>query len=131
MAGISQRLLLLLLAIALAMTPLRGALGHIPLSMAPSEHHCQQMSQGMHSQGTTVTHHAMPGVDDSGHDCCRSCNGSCCAGACSCVHAAMAIPVSLATLPLLATTAPHTRLFPGFTRRSLPPPYRPPVSAAS
>jgi hypothetical protein len=129
MAGIFHRLLLFLLALALAMTPLRGALGHTPLSTAPSEHHCAQISQGMHSPVNLLDHHAMPGVDDSGHDCSRGCNGTCCAGACSCVHAAMAIPVSLWTLPLLTTAARHTRLFTGFTQRSLPPPFRPPVSA--
>jgi hypothetical protein len=131
MAGISQRLFLSLLALALAMTPLRGALGHIPLSTSLSEHHCTQLSHGMHSPGKPVEHHAMPGSGDSGHDCCRGCNGTCCTGACACVHAAMAIPVSLWTLPLLATATRHIRLFPCFTQRSLPPPFRPPVSATS
>jgi len=131
MTGIFHRLLLSLLALALAMTPMRGALGHIPLSTSPSEHHCPQMSHGMHSPGNPVDHQAMPGSGDSGHDCSRGCNGTCCAGACTCVHAASAIPVSLWTLPLLATAARYTWLSPGFTRRSLPPPFRPPVSAAN
>ena len=131
MAGIFHRLLLLLLSLALAMTPLRGALGHISLTTASSEHHCTQMSHGMHSPGKPVNHPAMPDSGDSGHDCSRGCNGTCCTGACTCVHAAMAIPVSLWTVLLLTTAARHTRLFPGFTQRSLPPPFRPPVSATS
>jgi hypothetical protein len=43
MAGIFQRLLLFVLSLALAMTPLGGALGHISLSTATSEHHCTLM----------------------------------------------------------------------------------------
>jgi len=131
MVGTFQRLTLYFLALALAVTPLRGALAHIPFSQGTTEHHCMQMAHGMHSPGTTVDRHVVPGRHDSGHDCNRGCNGTCCGGACTCVHAATAIPVSLWTFPLLATAARHTPLFPGFTQRSLPPPFRPPVSATS
>jgi hypothetical protein len=131
MAGTFHRLSLYLLALALAVTPLRGTLAQARLSAAHSEHHCTQMSQSMHSPGNTVESHAMPGSRDSDHDCTRGCNGTCCGSACTCVHAAAAIPASPWVLPLLTTTARHTALFPDFTQRSLSPPFRPPVTATS
>jgi hypothetical protein len=129
MVGIFHRLSLFLLALALAVAPLRGTLAMAPLSAAPSAHHCMQMAHGMHTPGHALDSTVMPTNRDSGHDCNRSCNGACCGGACTCVHAATtAIPVSLWKLPLLATATQHTALFTGFTQRSLPPPFRPPVT---
>jgi hypothetical protein len=131
MAGIFHRLLFSLLAIALAVAPLSGALAQITFSVTSSEHHCSQMAHDMHSPGTPVDRHVIPGGSDSGHGCNRGCHGNCCGHACTCVHVAAAIPVSLRTFPLLATAAQHSPLFPGFTQCSLPPPFRPPVSATS
>jgi hypothetical protein len=131
MAGTFQRLSLYFLAIALAVAPLRGTLARIPLSAASSEHHCTQMAYGIHLPGNPVDSQALPGSRDSGHDCNRSCKGTCCGNACTCVPAAAAISASLWTAPLLTTAARHAPLFPGFTQRSLNPPFRPPVSVTS
>jgi hypothetical protein len=131
MAEIFHRLSLFLIAIALAVAPLRGTLAQMPLSAASSAHHCSQMAHGMHSPGNPVDHHVIPGSGDSGHDCNRGCKGTCCGSACTCVHAAAAIPASPWTLLILSTAARHTAFFPGFTQRPLTPLFRPPVSVTS
>jgi hypothetical protein len=131
MAGILHRLSLLLLALALAVVPLRGTLAQSTLSAAPSENHCTQMTHGMSTPGNPDSGPAMPDRLDSGHDCSRGCNGSCCGGACNCVPAAAAIPASRWIVTFIPAADRYTSLFPGFAQRSLTPPFRPPVSANS
>jgi hypothetical protein len=131
MAGIIQRLPLFLLALALAVAPLRGALAQNPLSAAPSESHCSQMTHGMPAPGNPHGKPAMSDSRDSGHDCSRGCSGSCCGGACNCVHAAAAIPAVPGMVSFFPAADRYTPANHGFTQRSPTPPFRPPVSAGS
>lgn len=124
----STCVLLLLVAIALALAPLRAALTMPVTNAAESATHCTHMQTGMHAMAHTAGRHSVtPG--HSSHGCDKDCKGLCCDGACGhCVHAAVALPVTLAGgLPrcnryLNAAEAPR------YIGRTLYPPLRPPIA---
>src|SRR5512147_2655020 len=126
MAGTFHRLSLYLLALALAVTPLRGALALNTLSATASLHDCPHLRLDGHPPEHTAGCH---GTHESGHDCSRGCSGSCCGSACTCAHVAAALTAYLRIPPYTPVAARHATDFQGFSQRSLPPPFRPPVSA--
>ena len=120
-----NRLMLLIVVLALAMAPLRGTLALPVPASADDTPHCADMQQD----------HAMPGMHhmddtaDTGQPCQSGCEGDCCDNACySCVHPATALlddslPAALAHRPPLKITR-SSRFF----DRTVIPPLRPPAS---
>jgi len=128
MAGIFQRLSLLLIVLALAFAPLRGSLAQTPVSATPGDHHCAQMAHAKHAPGTAAD--ASLAETGSGHDCTHGCKGNCCGSACGCAHVAAAIPAAAWSVPSLRVEARPIPPLSDFTQNTLSPPFRPPVSAA-
>ena len=136
-----HRILLVIVALALAVSPLRGALAVPLMAAADDATHCVQMQDDMqspdHMDGMQATNAGNsdpdtldPGNSDSGCD--QGCGGNCCDGACNaCAHGALAllntVTVSIDThANLLNITLPHT-----FSGRTVHPPFRPPISLLS
>ncbi|MDH3980821.1 MAG: hypothetical protein OEU91_09975 [Gammaproteobacteria bacterium] len=124
-----HRILLALIVLALAMSPLRGGLAVPAMDAGDAEAHCDRMLDSEQSTDHMAgTHDSIS--DDPGHD--QGCGGDCCDGACNaCAHGLIALPgpVSVTTgahdIPL---NNPASRSFPG---RILHPPFRPPISLLS
>jgi hypothetical protein len=111
-----QKLLLVILTLALAIAPLRAAWA-IPDSPATdTESHCAQMLQQESDAG-------------SDHDCKQDCDGACCDDTCNaCVHGTSTISSFLTVLPGITGTQ-HNEIIPViFTGRTVSPLLRPPAS---
>jgi len=122
-----QKLLLVLITLALASAPLRGAWALPDIPAADSESHCDQMQHAMQDIGSMAS---MQHNNDAGApDCKQDCNGSCCDDTCStCVHGSNAILSSQTVTPGI-TDIPKSTLFPvTFTGRTVSPLLRPPTS---
>jgi hypothetical protein len=115
-----QKLLLVILALALAASPLRGAWAMPDIPATDSETHCAQMQHSMQDDVTM-------GASDP--DCKQGCDGSCCDDSCSaCVPGTSAISGTL-TLAAEVTAAQHNKIIPAaFSGRTVIPPLRPPAS---
>jgi hypothetical protein len=131
-----NKLVLLFVAFAMAVTPLRGAFALTADTAANAglESHCAQMQadndhppehlQARHDQGTE---------DPAGHECEQGCDGACCDGACNaCAHG---VPTAMTGTPQLQPSyagavlnSINSDVFPD---RSLPPPLHPPASLHS
>jgi hypothetical protein len=125
MAGTFHRLSIYLLAIALAVAPLRGALALVAVPATAAAHDCPHLQYDAHPWQHTADG---SGTQDGGHGCSRDCGGACCGNACTCAQAAPGISASLRSASFTPEATRHTAVFPGFSQRSLPPPFRPPVS---
>ena len=114
----THKLLLLLLTLALAIAPLRGAWAIADIPVAEIESHCAQLD--MQHQDTDT---------GSAHDCKQGCDGACCDDSCnSCVHVSTGISNSL-TLTAAKTAPPHDITLPvNFSVRTIIPLLRPPAS---
>ena len=118
---------LVMIALALAVAPLRGAWASSMPAAAEDTSHCAQMDmQSVDTAGSTQQQDSAP---DTGHNCEQDCSGSCCDAACNaCVHAASALSDTvIVTLELHATTR-DTMLRVAFLKRTVVPPLRPPAS---
>jgi hypothetical protein len=111
-----QKLLLVILTLALAIAPLRAAWS-IPDSPATdTESHCAQMQQQEPDAG-------------SAEDCKQGCDGACCDDTCNaCVHGTITISGFLTVIPGITGTQ-HNEITPViFTGRTVSPLLRPPAS---
>ena len=111
-------LLLLLLTLALAIAPLRGAWAVAEMPVVEVESHCAQLDMQLQDSGS-----------GSAHDCKQGCDGACCDTGCdSCVHVTSAISNTLTLAPAV-TGPPLTLNIPtNFTVRTIIPLLRPPSS---
>jgi hypothetical protein len=77
----TDKFLLVIIVLALALSPLRGAYAWTALPCADEVSHCGGMQYTMHSKihGAGIMDKA---VDGAGHCCGRGCDRKCCAGAC-------------------------------------------------
>ena len=121
--------LLVIVALALAVAPLRGLLAFPAPSATDETPHCMQM------QGDSMDH--LAGLPDTtpehpGHGCAPGCGGDCCNGACgACVHVAVALPTVIAAGSHGHNGILHTVDPQRFAGRTVHPPYRPPISLPS
>ena len=119
-----HKFLLVIVTLALVISPLRGALALPVISPADGADHCAQMQDGMHSMAGMQD----PAADNPGHACDQGCGGDCCDGACNaCVHGPIAVS---SNVPV--TSAAHKDLLVvnisrGFSGRTVHPPFRPPI----
>lgn len=113
-----HRLLLVLVTLALVISPLRGALAFPDLTALNGDDHCAQMPDGKHSM-----------ADKQRDACDQGCGGDCCDGACnSCVHGSIALAGSAFVIPETPDRLLIIRAAPGFSARTHHPPLRPPIS---
>jgi hypothetical protein len=119
----ARKLLLILLSLALAVSPLRGAWALSMIATADSTSHCAQMQQDMN--------HAAPvmGMNDrntdSGHPCNDDCNGNCCDGACTTFTPALSYTAFVT--PGTYTLFLNNLSSDAFPERTVIPPLRPPA----
>jgi hypothetical protein len=127
-----KRLLLLLIALALAVAPLRGALALPSPASAGDDSHCAGMQHAMaHDNAGPVMHHEGDTGTPDRH-CQAGCNGDCCDSACN--HCAPSAPTTaLSGEPPLTGHAndlpPGFNLNTRYTDRAIIPPLRPPASS--
>lgn len=114
----AHKFLLLLLTLALAIAPLRGAWAIADIPVAEIASHCAQLDMQHQDTGTGAA-----------HDCKQGCDGACCDDSCnSCVHVTSGISNSL-TLTAAITAPPHDITPPvSFSIRTVIPLLRPPAS---
>jgi hypothetical protein len=118
--------LLLLISIAIAAAPLRGALALGAQSTADSEPHCAGMLHNMPSSGDSTQQQA--DAQDS-RDCCHQCDGSCTDSHCTdCAHSGIAITHSIAIPSELLDTPQAAPLLVSSPHGTFSPPFRPPAS---
>ena len=124
-----HKLLLVLITLAMAALPLRGAWSIANFPAADTESHCAQMQHTI--EGTD----SMAGMQHPGsgtgaaRDCEQGCDGSCCDDACNtCVPGTSAISSTL-TLSPEVTGQPHNEVIPAaFSGQIVIPLLRPPAS---
>jgi len=123
-----RTLLLLIITLALAFAPLRGALALPAVASTDTESHCAEMMHGMPAADSSTQQQATT-PDNPAEDCCHQCDGSCADGNCAdCVHSGIAIANSIVINPDSHNTAQTSSLLVRFPPGNFSPPYRPPVS---
>jgi hypothetical protein len=122
-----RTVLLLIITLALAFAPLRGALAQPATASSDTESHCAGMMHDMPAADSTPQQATT--ADNPAEDCCHQCDGSCADSNCAdCVHSSIAIANSMAINPERHNTAPIASLLVSFPHGNFSPPYRPPVS---
>lgn len=125
----THKLLLILLTLALAVAPLRGAWAvpdTSPATATDSSTHCEQMQHGKASD--TGMHAGHDTAIESSGPCSQDCSGSCCDGACSaCVHATPAIPGTITVLSGTTASTLNTTFSQVFPERPAIPLLHPPA----
>jgi hypothetical protein len=118
---------LILLALALAVAPLRGAWAISIPAATESTPPCHQMD--MPAAGTPSDMQQQDNATETSHSCEQDCTGACCDAACNaCVHAASALSDSVIFMPELHATPRDTMFRASFPKRTVIPPLRPPAS---
>jgi len=124
-----NKLVLVLIVIAIAAAPLRGALALPAPAAGDVESHCANMQNDMQHTDAMPGMHHQDGTADASRQCKAGCNGDCCDNACSsCVHQATAL-----TDDSLTAANPHfppLKIFLSsrFSDRTVIPLLRPPAS---
>mgnify|MGYP001828727194 FL=1 len=122
-----RTVLLLIITLALACAPLRGALAQPATASSDTESHCAGMMHSMPAADSSTQQATTP--DNQAEDCCQQCDGSCADSNCSdCVHSSIAIANSIVINAELHNTAPASPLLVSYPPGNFSPPYRPPVS---
>lgn len=123
-----RTLLLLIITLALACAPLRGALALPAIVSTDSETHCTEMMHGMPAADNSTQQQATT-PDNPAEDCCQQCDVSCADSNCTdCVHSSIAIANSIANHPDRHNTSQTSPLPVSFPHGHFTPPYRPPVT---
>lgn len=133
----THKLLQILLALALAVAPLRASLAAADstptAATGDNATHCEHMQPGPTADSDSHGMHA--GHDSALTDsapCNHDCGGSCCGASCStCVHATLAIPANLTLLPGSTAGTPSTSFSPLFPERPAIPLLHPPAASRS
>jgi hypothetical protein len=122
----THKLLMILLSLALAVSPLRATWA-LPMTTAVDvDSHCEQMQQDNNAADSIM---AMDdGNTGSGHPCNDNCNGNCCDGACtSCTPAAPAVSNTAPAIPGAYKAFLNNISSNAFPERTVIPPLRPPA----
>lgn len=124
-----RTVLLLVITLALAFAPLRGALAMAAASTADSDSHCAEMMHSMPSSDNTSAPQQTVKLDSMTEDCCNQCDGSCADSNCAdCVNTTIAISNTASVHPGSLNTPPTLPLLVTFPPGNFAPPFRPPVS---
>ncbi len=124
----THKFLLIFLALALAISPLRGAFALPVPAAADDASHCEQMQDGMQSSAH-VAGMQDTAVDSRDHDCKQGCGGDCCDGACNdCAHGSIALSGINSVTPGNLYISPTLTVSYGVSGRTVHPPFRPPIS---
>jgi hypothetical protein len=120
-------LLLILVTLCVALTPLRSAWA-LPETAAPdTASHCADMQHDMQQMDHDAGHGGKSGGNT--HDCKFGCNGSCCDKSCSaCLHAPVAIPACLIVLRDKPDHEHRSAIIDAFPDLHPKPPLRPPLA---
>ena len=131
----TQKFLLIFLALALAVAPLRGAFALPASAPADGTSHCEQMQAEMQSSGhmAAMQDAAVSQSKDTRDSACeQGCGGDCCDGACNaCAHASMALSSTLTVASDNFYAPLNIIVSYGVSGRSIHPPFRPPISLPS
>lgn len=124
-----QKLLLVLITLALAVLPLRGAWSIVDFPATDTESHCAQMQHAMQDTSVIADMQQHESGDSAARNCEQGCDGSCCDDACStCVPGTSAISNTLALTSEVSST-PHNKVIPvAFSGQIVIPLLRPPAS---
>ena len=124
-----QKLLLVLITLALAALPLRGAWSIADLPATETESHCAQMQHAIGDTGSMAGMQHPESGTGAALDCEQGCDGACCDDACNtCVPSTSAISSTL-TLSPEVTGQPHNEVIPAaFSGQIVIPPLRQPAS---
>jgi len=122
-----HKLLLVFIALALAVSPLRGALALSAMSAEDGVMHCTNMHDGMQ----TMDHMAAmqdTTADNPGPGCDQGCDGDCCDGACkTCAHGSVALLATMAVMADLHDMPLKISVSQDVSGRTVLPPFRPPI----
>lgn len=123
----TNNLLLVLMILALVITPLRGAWAFSTPATVDSTPHCDQMVMSSTAMQDEV--HLLDTATETGHPCETGCNGDCCDGNCNaCAHSVVSLSNTIVVSQNLHNT-PLSVIFPvTFPHRTIIPPLRPPAS---
>ena len=122
------RLLLVVVASALVLAPLRGALALPVIAAAADTSHCDQMQAGMHAPAQLAEIQDLT-ADDAAHGCGQGCGGDCCDGACNaCAHGSVALSSVIAVTSDIHDSTLNSTVSYGVPGRTVHPPFRPPIS---
>ena len=123
--------MLIFVAFALAVSPLRGALALPVMAPADDTTHCDQMQTVMQSPDHMAGMQDSA-TDDSDHDCDQDCGGNCCDGACNtCAHGSIALSNPGAAFSDTPNNSLTIAVSYGVSGRTDHPPFRPPISLPS
>ena len=123
-------LVLVLIAMALVISPLRGVFAMPVMPAEDNNSHCAQMQDHGSSQSQVAD--LEPATEDAGHDCAQGCAGDCCDGACNtCVHSAVAITGFTTCNAAVQVDPLKLDITRDFTGQFVHPPFRPPISLHS
>ena len=125
-----QKLVLVLITLALVISPLRGVFAMPVMPAEDNDSHCAQMQD--HGSPQSQVTDLEPTTQDAGHDCAQGCAGDCCDGACNtCVHSTVALPGFTTVSAVVNLDSPSKSITHGFTGQFVHPPFRPPISLHS
>jgi len=122
-----DRLLLILVTVALVAAPLRGSFA-LPVPAAADEaEDCAHLQDGMQGMvHATDRHEAGAGQPDPGCD--PGCAGDCCGGKCgTCAHASIALPGATLAIAGRYSRFHSVPVLQHCAGRTVHPPFRPPI----
>lgn len=123
-----HKFLLVIVALALVVSPLRGAFALPIITAADGADHCTQMQDGSHSMAHVAGIQDVT-ADNSGHACDQGCGDDCCDGACNaCVNGSVALSGLISVTSDIQDNSPGLTVSYGVSGRSVHPPFRPPIS---
>ena len=118
---------LVMIALALAVAPLRGAWATSMPGNADTTPHCAQMD--MQIADTLAGMQQQDSAAETGQPCEQDCNGACCDGACNaCAHGASTLSDTGIITPELHDTPLNEMFLVSFPERTVIPLLRPPAS---
>jgi hypothetical protein len=122
-----HRCLLILVTLAVAAGPLRGAWALPDTDATGTKSHCAGMQHDMQPAARHAGHDREQ--DSAGNRCNSGCDGSCCDQDCTtCLHATAALPATLITLQHEPARTIAVRFMESFPERPPTPPLRPPLA---
>ena len=131
MSKLTYKILLLIIASAVALSPLRGAFALPVIAAADDTSHCNQMQNGTHSRDQLAGIQDST-TDDSDHGCDQGCGGDCCDEACNnCAHGSIALSSVIAVASDIHDNPLNLTVSYAVSGRTVHPPFRPPISLPS
>lgn len=123
-----RKLLLVIVTIALVVSPLRGALALPITAAADGTDHCVQMQNAMHSH-VYMDEMQNSTADDSDHDNDQCCSDNCCDGSCNtCAQGSIALSSHIVTASDIHDNLLNKTISCSVPGSTVHPPFRPPIS---